>query len=146
VRLYTRREHDSWPEALAPEVLRLELAEPLLTLHGLGVSDAAGLPWLDPPPAAALTAAAELLARLGAVRGGTLTDVGRDMLRYPLHPRHARVLVEAVRRGAGEAACAPVARVAQLAATFFSAVTLVIAVPVCIRLCRLLSLPARASS
>jgi ATP-dependent helicase HrpB len=51
----------------------------------------------------ALSAAEELLGRLGATTAaGTITDIGRRMLAFPLHPRQARMLVEAERRGVGE--------------------------------------------
>ena len=45
-----------------------------------------------------------LLALLGALSDGTLTSVGRTMLRLPMHPRYARMLVEAARLG-----CVPTA-------------------------------------
>ena len=48
-----------------------------------------------------------LLGRLGAVdAAGGLTSVGRRMARYPLHPRLARLIVEAGERGAGDDGCA----------------------------------------
>lgn len=103
LRLYTREDHDARPERDAPEALRLELSEALLELHGAGVADAGAFPWLDPPPAAALEAAEALLRRLGAVDGasGRLSETGREMLRFPLHPRLARLVVEAERLGIG---------------------------------------------
>ncbi len=56
--------------------------------------------WFEPPPAAALRAAEELLTQLGA-RGqdGTLTPLGRRLLSFPVHPRLGRILVEGERRG-----------------------------------------------
>jgi ATP-dependent helicase HrpB len=99
-RLYTRHDFESRRPHDLPEVSRLDLAEPLLVLHGLGVRDPATFSWFEPPPAAALAAADQLLRRLEAVGGdGSLTETGRAMLRFPLHPRLARLLVEAERRG-----------------------------------------------
>ena len=56
--------------------------------------------WLDPPPAAAVQRAEQLLRQLGAVEaGGAVTDIGRRMLQLAVPPRLARMLVEAERRG-----------------------------------------------
>ncbi|MFO0603140.1 MAG: ATP-dependent helicase HrpB [Polyangiales bacterium] len=107
LRLYTKHDHDTRPEHDAPEVARLDLAETLLELHAGGVRDPRAFGWFEAPGAASLDAAEELLRALDAVApDGALTARGRRMLRYPLHPRLSRVLVEAVDRGAAEAGCA----------------------------------------
>jgi ATP-dependent helicase HrpB len=106
-RLYTRHDLDSRRAYDLPEISRLDLAESLLVLAALGIRDPAAFPWFEPPPGAALAAGAELLRRLEAVdREGVLTETGRAMLRFPLHPRLARLLVEAERRGVAEEAAA----------------------------------------
>jgi ATP-dependent helicase HrpB len=100
LRLYTRHDHDARPAHDVPEVLREDLAEPLLALAGLGVAE--DLRWLDAPPAAAAEAARALLRDLGALdAAGAITGLGRRLLRFPLHPRLARLVVEAEGRGAG---------------------------------------------
>ncbi len=102
LRLYTRHDHDSRPEFDLPEIARADLCEPFLALSALGALE--GFPWFEPPPAAAAGAARALLARLGAVDApGSVTGLGRRMLRFPLHPRLGRLLCEAEARGAGEA-------------------------------------------
>nr|MCU0230607.1 ATP-dependent helicase HrpB [Acidobacteriota bacterium] len=78
-----------------------DLAGGLLLLHALGVREAAAFEWFETPRPAALEAGERLLADLGATApGGELTATGRALLRYPLHPRAARLLDEAARRGA----------------------------------------------
>jgi ATP-dependent helicase HrpB len=62
--------------------------------------------WFEAPPAGAVDAALELLARLGALQGGRLTPLGERMRRLPLHPRLARVLIEAGGAPRAAAACA----------------------------------------
>jgi ATP-dependent helicase HrpB len=106
LRLYSRLDFETRPERDAPEVARTDLAEAVLTLHGAGVRSPAAFDWFEPPPAAALGAAEELLRRLDAVGpDGALTAIGRRMLAFPTHPRLARMVVEGERRGvAGEAA------------------------------------------
>ncbi|MBI2686403.1 MAG: ATP-dependent helicase HrpB [Acidobacteria bacterium] len=102
IRLYTQEEYVRRPAQDPPEIERRELTQLLLELHGGGVADAMSLPWLTPPPAAALSAAEALLGRLGAVESGRLTKLGRRMAQLPLHPRLARLVLEAEERGAGE--------------------------------------------
>jgi ATP-dependent helicase HrpB len=106
IRLYSRADHDSRPEHEVPELQRLDLAGPLLDLHGWGVDDVGALDWLDPPPAAALAAAERLLLDLGALEADDhahlgLSEIGRSMLRFPVHPRQARLLAEGERRSIG---------------------------------------------
>ncbi|MBX3192206.1 MAG: ATP-dependent helicase HrpB [Labilithrix sp.] len=103
LRLYTKADFDARPEHDTPEILRVDLSQTLLELSA---SNARDVDWLDAPRPDALAAAEELLARLGAVDArGAVTDVGRRMLAFPLHPRQARMLVEAERRGVAEDGC-----------------------------------------
>ena len=102
LRLYTKADHDARPDHDTPEILRVDLSQTMLELAASGAR-ARDVAWLDAPKADALSAAEELLGRLGAVdREGGITDIGRRMLAFPLHPRQARMLVEAERRGVGE--------------------------------------------
>jgi ATP-dependent helicase HrpB len=88
-----------------PEIQRLDLSDAVLTIRSAGY-DPAGLDWLEAPRSHALEVADELLVMLGAIDAkGAVTAIGRDMLRYPTHPRLARAMVEARKRGvAGDAA------------------------------------------
>ncbi|MCS6899285.1 MAG: ATP-dependent helicase HrpB [Myxococcales bacterium] len=105
IRLYTLRDHDTRAEHDPPELLRADLSECLLELAHHGLSPAE-IPWLDPPPEPAIASAVELLQRLGALDDRrTITPTGRSMLRFPLHPRLARLVVEAERAGVGRDGC-----------------------------------------
>jgi ATP-dependent helicase HrpB len=107
LRLYTRHDHDTRPEYDVPEVRRLDLAETALELHAAGVDDLAHFGWFEAPGAASLDAAERLLRMLDAIdTRGALSARGRRMLRFPVHPRLARMLVEAEDRGVAEDACA----------------------------------------
>jgi ATP-dependent helicase HrpB len=79
---------------LEPEIARVDLAAPFLEVLAWG-ADPLELEWFEAPPEASATAAMQLLARLGAVEGRKLTELGQALRRFPLHPRLARVLVEA---------------------------------------------------
>ncbi len=98
IRLWSEIEHDSRPELSTPEIVRLDLSDVLLQLAALGI-DAAELAWLEPPAPAAIARAHNLLTGLGATRSdGSLTEIGVGMAKLPMHPRLARLLVEASRR------------------------------------------------
>ena len=99
LRLYTKADFETRPQHDMPEIHRVDLSATLLELAAAGATDMA---WLDPPKPEALAAAEELLGRLGALARGEVTEIGRRMLGFPLHPRQARLLVEAERRGVAE--------------------------------------------
>jgi ATP-dependent helicase HrpB len=103
LRLYTRGDLAARPAYEAPEIARADLAETALSLFSAGVTDLGAFAWFEAPPRASLDAARELLLRLGAIDGAEkVTAVGRRMLRFPVHPRLARMIVEAERRGIAE--------------------------------------------
>jgi ATP-dependent helicase HrpB len=106
VRLYTKHDHDTRRAFEVPEIARTDLAGAALELHGAGLAGLAALAWFEAPPAAAATAAEDLLVRLGGIDRGAITALGRRMLRFPLHPRLARIVCEAESRGVAEPACA----------------------------------------
>jgi ATP-dependent helicase HrpB len=104
VRLYSAEDFACRPERDTPEITRRELSQTLLELKAMEAED---LEWLEAPPAPAVEAAEELLRRLGAIdAAGRLTETGLQMAALPLHPRLARLVIEARRRKAGEAGCA----------------------------------------
>ena len=100
LRLYTQHDHDARPLHDEPEMLRVDLTETLLRLHLLG-HDPHTFALPAAPPARALEAAEDLLRRLGALREGEITELGRRLAEVPAHPRVARVMLEAQDRGAG---------------------------------------------
>ncbi|MFL6228551.1 MAG: ATP-dependent RNA helicase [Pyrinomonadaceae bacterium] len=113
-RLYTAQDFAARPVHDAPEIQRLDLAEPALELHAAGVRDLKSFDWFEPPAPHALDAADALLDRLGAIeRDGRVTTLGRRMLKLPLHPRLARVVAEAETRGVARAACVVAALIAE---------------------------------
>lgn len=100
LRLYAQHDLERRPAFDEPELRRLDLASAMLDLRAHGLRHADDLSWLDAPPPASVDAAETLLRRLDAVDDhGAVTEIGREMLRYPAHPRLARLLVEARKRG-----------------------------------------------
>ncbi len=104
VRLFTKHDFAQRPAHDDPEVRRADLAETALYLASAG-HDPRAFPYFEAPPAAALGAALELLERLGALEAGAVTEAGRRMAELPVHPRLARVLLEARERGVGARGC-----------------------------------------
>ena len=105
LRLYTKGDYESRRPHDLPEIVRSDLAEAFLILHGAGVVDPESLEFLDAPPKARVESARELLVLLGALgASGGLNELGRRLLRFPAPPRLARLLVEGERRGVGREA------------------------------------------
>jgi ATP-dependent helicase HrpB len=100
LRLYTEMDYAARPAFETPEIQRLDLAGAALELHAAGVQEVANFAWFDSPTTQSIEAADTLLRRLGAInKTGAITELGRKMLRLPLHPRQARIFVEASQRG-----------------------------------------------
>ncbi len=99
-RLYTKGDFEGRRAHDAPEIVRSDLAEALLVLHGAGVRTLDSVRFLDPPPKARVDSAYELLRLLGAFApSGALSELGQRLLRFPVTPRLARLLVEGEKRG-----------------------------------------------
>ena len=100
VRLWSHAEQQGRPAHELPEIRRLDLAEALLQLKSLGVEDILDFPWLEPPDGPAAERATTLLADLDALDGrGRLSDLGRRMALFPMHPRLSRLLLTAAESG-----------------------------------------------
>jgi len=88
-----------------PEILRVDLAAPFLDVLAWG-GDPLTFEWFEPPPTDVARAATDLLTQLGALAGDRITELGRALRRFPLHPRLARVLVAAGGSSRAAAVCA----------------------------------------
>jgi ATP-dependent helicase HrpB len=101
MRLWTEREHAQRPLQELPEVKRLDLAEVVLTLKAAGIDDIYNFPWLEKPEPKSLERAETLLEDLGALHGPdkAITELGRRMLKFPMHPRYARMFLAAQEYG-----------------------------------------------
>ncbi len=97
LRLWTQRDHSLRASAELPEVKRLDLAETVLTLKAAGVHDLTSFRWIDRPEEKSLARAEQLLIDLGALDShvSEITAIGRRMLRFPIHPRYARMFLAA---------------------------------------------------
>ncbi len=104
-RMWSEGAHASLSPQTPPEILHADLAPLALELACWG-SDAASLAWLDPPPAAPLAQARDLLHELEAIdAAGRVTLHGRSLEKLGMHPRLAHMLIKARDLGAARLAC-----------------------------------------
>ncbi len=105
-RLWPKERHAALLERSTPDILAADLASLALQLAAWGVENPAMLSWIDPPPGAAFAQARDLLQALGAVdQGGRITDHGKKMATFGLHPRLSHMLLHANGLGMGAVAC-----------------------------------------
>jgi len=90
-RLWSKLDEASMVESDRPELMRIDLSEAILFLVAQGISDLKKFTWFEPPDPLQLDLAAQRLQRLKAIelqQGQVkLTDFGRRLLDWPLHPR-----------------------------------------------------------
>ncbi len=100
-RLWEAGENLTLPKASQPEILDADLTQTRLLCAEWGSYD---LPWITPPPPSAWTRAQETLLALGATdRDGRATELGHAMVRFPVHPVLAAMILRmrAVDRAGG---------------------------------------------
>ncbi len=99
-RLWDEAETASLPPFAEPEIRSSDLSPLVLDCADWGVTDLSTLAWLDPPSAAAVSAAREALSLLGALdERGRITELGSKLRSLPLPPRLAGMVIEAAALG-----------------------------------------------
>ena len=102
-RLWEEAGHAGLPAFAPAEIMQADLAPLLLRLAKWGTVDPAGLPWLDPPPEASVTAARRALAALEALDGaGRITPLGTAIASLPMAPDQAAAVLHGAAAGLGE--------------------------------------------
>ncbi len=104
-RLWTAQQDAHLVPRRTPEIREADLAPLALELAVWGAGPES-LRWLDPPPAAAMAQARDLLRMLGALDDtGAVTPHGRRMAELGVHPRLAHMLLAGAEMGLGGLAC-----------------------------------------
>jgi ATP-dependent helicase HrpB len=99
-RAWSEGAHRSLAPFTPPEIAEADLIPLALELASWGTRDPNALRWLDPPPAAMLASARDVLEKLGALDSdGRITSHGREMASIGVHPRFSHMLLRA--RGMG---------------------------------------------
>ncbi|KAH8582785.1 Prp16p pre-mRNA splicing family SFII helicase [Cryptosporidium sp. chipmunk genotype I] len=96
-RMYTEQTFlaDMLPNSV-PEIQRTNLSNVVLLLKSLGSEDVFSFPFIDPPSSSSISTSLYQLWSLGALDdNGSLTDLGRQMARFPLDPPLSKVLLTA---------------------------------------------------
>ena len=102
IRLWEEAANASLPAHDTPEILEADLSSLVLTCLLWGEAEPARLPFLNPPPAAAIDEARHRLTTLGALDpDGRLTVHGRKLAGWPLEPRLAHMIISAGEMGFG---------------------------------------------
>ncbi|XP_065572716.1 pre-mRNA-splicing factor ATP-dependent RNA helicase PRP16-like [Artemia franciscana] len=94
-RLYTERQYkNELLTTTVPEIQRTNLANVVLLLKSLGVDDLLQFHFMDPPPQDNILNSMFQLWVLGALDNtGQLTDLGRQMVEFPLDPPLSKMLI-----------------------------------------------------
>ena len=74
----------------------------MLALHAWGKPDPRAFGWYEAPPEESIVAAERLLTMLGALTAevsGQITPLGQRLMSLPVHPRLARLLMDAAEHG-----------------------------------------------
>ncbi|RVD82610.1 uncharacterized protein DFL_007031 [Arthrobotrys flagrans] len=95
-KLYTRNtEMDKMKEATTPEILRVPLENICLTIKAMGVKDVGTFlrSALTPPDTRTVDAALTTLTRMGALKDGDLTGLGKHLSTIPADVRSAKLMI-----------------------------------------------------
>lgn len=100
-RLYTEHaEREEMYATAIPEIQRTNLANTLLLLKSVGVTDLMKFAFMDPPPKDTIMASLYELWSLGAVDNlGNITQLGLKMSQFPMDPCLGKILIKSVDYG-----------------------------------------------
>ncbi len=100
VRLYEEADFDNRPEFTDPEIKRTNLASVILQMLGMRMGAVELFPFVDPPDHRMISDGFKLLEELGAVdKKRDLTAIGKNLARFPVDPRLARMIIAANQQG-----------------------------------------------
>jgi HrpA-like RNA helicase len=95
-RLYPEDTYGALEDFTIPEILRVNLSSVILQLISMGVKDVMSFDFMNKPSETGMQKSMEQLYMLGALsRTGDLSNVGKQMSRFPLDPMYALTLLRA---------------------------------------------------
>jgi RNA helicase HrpA len=96
-RLYDRKSYESRPLFTQEEIFRTDLSEVVLRMAEIGLRDFEDFDFLSPPGSRGIISAIATLRLLDALdEERNLTETGLMMVRFPMLPKHSRMIVEAI--------------------------------------------------
>lgn len=100
IRLYSKEDYEGRDEFTTPEIRRTNLASVVLQTKTLKLGKLEEFPLLDPPRPEAIREGIRTLFELGALDDKQqLTDIGRQLGRFPVDPRVGRMILAADENG-----------------------------------------------
>ncbi len=96
IRLYSHDDYLARPEFTEPEILRTNLSAVMLQMMTLNLGDIEDFPFIEPPDEKMIRDGKTVLQEVNALdKQGKLTDVGKQLAKFPVDPKIARMLVAA---------------------------------------------------
>ncbi len=100
VRLFDEQSFTSRPAFTDPEMKRTGLAGVILRMKSLGLGEVEDFPFLDPPHSRSISEGYRVLQELSALDDErALTPLGRQLARFPVDPRIARMILAGAEHG-----------------------------------------------
>ncbi|TRX57504.1 ATP-dependent RNA helicase HrpA [Thalassomonas sp. M1454] len=107
IRLYSEEDFLSRPEFTDPEIMRTNLATVILQMLSLGLGEINKFPFVQAPDNRNITDGMRLLEEIAAIKSAKtdlpkLTQTGRNIARFPIDPRLAKMLISAEQNGCAQ--------------------------------------------
>ncbi len=96
IRLYSHDDYLARPEFTEPEIMRTNLSAVILQMMSLNLGDIEDFPFLEPPEDKMIRDGKTVLHEVNALdKSGKLTEVGKQLAKFPTDPKLARMLIAA---------------------------------------------------
>lgn len=98
-RFYSKRDYEAKEKYTPEEIFRTDLSEVVLRMSEIGIRDFHKFDFLSSPGKQGITGAVKTLMQFGALNSdNSLSSIGEMMVKFPLLPRHSRMIVESILR------------------------------------------------
>ena len=96
IRLYSHDDYLARPEFTEPEIMRTNLSAVILQMTALNLGDIEDFPFLEPPEDKMIRDGKNVLHEVNALdKSGKLTEIGKQLAKFPTDPKLARMLLAA---------------------------------------------------
>ncbi|CAG1770702.1 hypothetical protein BAC3_01268, partial [uncultured bacterium] len=100
IRLYSREDYEARPQFTEPEIMRTNLSAVILQMTALKLGDIENFPFLEPPEDKMIRDGKTMLQEVNALdKAGNLTEIGKQLAKFPTDPKLARMLLAAYQEG-----------------------------------------------
>ncbi|WP_262964021.1 ATP-dependent RNA helicase HrpA [Methylobacter psychrophilus] len=96
IRLYSHDDYLARSEFTEPEIMRTNLSAVILQMTALNLGEIEDFPFLEPPEDKMIRDGKNVLHEVNALdKAGKLTDIGKQLAKFPTDPKLARMLIAA---------------------------------------------------